>query len=127
MPYTNTWEPDGLYRKFTGHIYAEEILKSNLETHKHPNFHSIKYIINDFTAIDGHSINTNHIKVYATTDSIISHSKGTLKLAQVIADTNLMPLIDDYRNQMSNELFECEIFQDIETARRWIEDTTKTP
>ena len=120
MPHNNTWEPDGLYRKFTGEISGEEILESNFELHVNPNFSNIKYIINDFTEITAHSIEIAHTKIYAKTDDIVSTTKGKLKIALVAAQAEHIDLAHNYREQMKDKLFECEIFNSIEDARNWV-------
>lgn len=120
MPYTNIWETDGLYRKFTGTVSGVEILESNFELHTDPHFQDIQYIINDFTAVTDHSIESGHTKVYAETDNIISDTKGKLKIALVVTQNDLIALANAYRKQMKGKLFECEIFQTVEDAREWV-------
>ena len=120
MPYTNTWEPDGLYRKFIGEVSGDEILNSNFELHTDPNFSSIKYIINDFSEITGHSINFAHTKAYAITDRIVSNSKGKLKIALVVVHDELIALANNYSEHMKDAQFECDIFNSIKSARRWV-------
>jgi hypothetical protein len=120
MPYINTWESNGLYRKFIGSISGDEILKSNFELHIDPDFEKIKYIINDFTEITGHSIQTTHTKVYAITDEIVSTTKGKFKIALVVTQDPFIALANTYREQMIDKGFECEIFQTIEDARKWV-------
>ena len=120
MPYTNTWESEGLYRKFVGEINGDEILESNYELQADSNFQKIKYIINDFTEVTGHSIETAHTKAYAASDDIISITKGKLKIALVVTQPPLVALANSYREQMRGKLFECEIFQSIEDARKWV-------
>jgi hypothetical protein len=120
MPHTSIWEPGGLYRKFTGTISGEEILESNFELHMDPNFQSINYIINDFTEVTGHSIEIVHTKVYASTDEIVSITKGKLKIALVVTQGPLIELANSYREEMIGNRFECDIFQTIEDARKWI-------
>ena len=120
MPYTNMWESEGLYRKFEGEINGDEILESNYGLHVDPNFQTIKYIINDFTEVTGHLIEAAHIRAYATSDDIISNTKGKLKIALVVIQPPLLVLANSYREEMRGKLFECEIFQSIEDARKWV-------
>ena len=120
MSYTNTWEPEGLYRKFIGEISGDEILESNFELHSNANFQTIKYIINDFTEVTGHTIEETHTKAYATSDDIISNSKGKLKIALFVTHSPLIALANSYRDHMRGKMFECEIFQSIEDAREWV-------
>jgi len=120
MPHTNTWEPGGLYRKFTGTISADEILESNFELHINPNFKDIHFIINDFTEVTGHSIQTAHTKAYASTDEIASNIKGNLKVAIVVTQGPLVALANNYREEMIDNKFECDIFQTVKDARQWV-------
>ncbi|MCK4839447.1 MAG: hypothetical protein KAS94_11645 [Desulfobulbaceae bacterium] len=119
MSHTNTWETNGLYRKFTGVITAGEILESNFKIHVHPDFQKIKYIINDFTEISEHSLEKLHMKAYALTDDVISETKGHLKIAIVVNQDALIDLAKNYRQQMKDKMFECEIFQTVDDARSW--------
>jgi len=120
MPYKNTWEQNGLLRKFTGVISGEEILESNFALHEDPRFSDIKYIINDFSEIAGHSIEEAHTKIYAYTDEIISNSKRRLKIALVVSQSEYIPIAESYRELMDGKLFECEIVNVIDDARLWI-------
>lgn len=119
MPYTNQWETEGLYRKFTGEVSGDEILESNFELHEDPKFRTIKYIINDFSALTGHSIKPAHTQAYATTDDIISITKGRLKIALVVTREPFISLANNYTELMDGKLFECKVFDTIESARKW--------
>ena len=120
MAYKNTWETAGLYRTFSGEINGDEILEANFELHSHPNFASIKYIINDFLGVTGHSIKVSHTNAYAVSDEVISSSKGRLKIALVVNQEALIALANGYRELMMGKLFECEIFSTVEEARKWV-------
>lgn len=120
MPHTNTWETDGLYRQFSGEISGEEILRSNFEAHEHPRFRDIKYVINDFTRITGHSLEPVHTEIYASTDEMISRSKGRMKIALVVDQAAYLPLAEQYVALMEGKHFECQIFPSLDEARRWV-------
>jgi len=120
MSYTNSWETEGLYRKFFGEISGDEILESNFELHANPNFKTIKYIINDFIDVTAYSIESSHTKAYASSDVVIANSKGKLNIALIVDQDELITLANGYREQMIGQLFECEIFQCVEDARKWV-------
>ena len=120
MSHTKTWESGGLYRKFTGKISGEEILESNFDLHMDSNFQTLNYIINDFTEVTDHSVEITHTKVYASTDEIISNTKGKLKIALVVTQDPLIVLANSYREEMIGKRFECDIFNTIEDAREWV-------
>ena len=120
MPHTNTWEPEGIYRQFTGMVSGEEILKSNFELHGHEDFLDIKYVINDFTQVSGHAVEPIHTKVYASTDEIIAMSKGRMKIALVVDREPFISIAQDYVAHMEGNVFECRIFPTLDEARQWV-------
>jgi len=120
MPHSNTWETDGLYRKFIGEISAYEILESNVELHHDARFIQIKYVINDFSEVTGHSVEVTHTRIYASTDRLMSDYKNELKIALIVPQTELIDIANSYREQMIGERFECQIFKTVEEARAWV-------
>lgn len=120
MPYTYEWEKNGVYRKFTGIISGEEILNSNFELQSDIRFSKIKYVINDFTAVTGHSIENRHTKAYAKNDDVISISVGKLKIAIIVIEKSLISLAELYKKEMKELLYDCEIFETIGEARNWV-------
>lgn len=121
MAHTYNWKSDGLIRKFTGEISAVEILKSNFDLHQSDEFKSIKYIINDFTAVTGYAIDKPVTKIYASTDDIISDTKGYFKIAIVAVEPGHIELAENYRKEMKNKYFKCEIFPNAGDALVWAE------
>ena len=119
MANTISWETDYLYRKFSGEITGEEILKSNFDLQVHPRFAKIKYLINDFSEVTAAHIDAEHAKIFASTDDIISDTKGKLKIAIVTDNPAHIELAEGYRAAMKNRLFECEIFATVEEAKNW--------
>ena len=121
MPYTNNWESEGLLRVFTGKVSGDEIFHSNTELHSDNRFKNIHYIINDFSEITGHSIETGHTEIYASTDKMISHTKHSLKIALVVPQKHLLDLAKNYRELMHEQKFKCDIFQTVKDAINWID------
>ena len=121
MPHENIWKHGSLYRKFSGEISGDEILKSNFELQSHPNFKAIKYIINDFTDVIGHTVEVVHTDVYAKTDDIVSNTKGRLKIALIVpTNSPVTEAANNYRDNMIDSLFTCEIFSTVEDANNWV-------
>ena len=120
MPYTNTWEDKGLYRKFSGVVDGEEILHSNLDLHVHPNFAKIIYIINDFSEITGHTVVAAHTGIYAKTDEMVAIEKGQLKIAIVATEPSVLAMARAYQAQLAGSMFTCEIFGSLAAARAWV-------
>ena len=116
---TLTWKPHCLSRKFTGDVTGEEILKSNFDLQAHPRFAAIKYIVNDFTEVANLLIDTDHTKIYASTDDIISDTKGKFKIAMVVNQEAHVDLAKSYRDSLKNNVYDCEIFETVKDAKKW--------
>lgn len=119
MSHTLTWNSNNLVRKFTTDVSGEEILKSNFDLQLHPQFATIKYLINDFTEVKNLLVETEHTKIYALTDDIISNTKSHFKIAIVVNQDPHIELAKNYRDSMKNNLFACKIFETIEEAHDW--------
>lgn len=115
------WEKDGIIRIFTGELNPEEILTSNFDIYNQPNFETVNYIINDFTGVTGLTLDNEHTKIYASTDDIISRTKGKLLIAIVATQQKHIALAKSYQQEMKNNLFVSEIFESIEDAKIWVE------
>ena len=120
MPHTTNWEKDGIIRTFSGELDPEEILTSNFEIYNQPNFEIVKYIINDFSGVTSLTVDNEHTKIFASTDDIISKTKGKLLIAIVITHQKHVALAKNYQQEMKNNLFICEIFESLEDAKKWV-------
>lgn len=120
MAHTTDWKAEGLIRVFTGEITPDEILKSNLKIYDHPNFSAIKYIINDFTGVTSIDVEKEHTRIYASTDDIISNTKGKLLVAIVATQNEHIALAKNYQKEMKNNLFVSKIFNTIDDAQKWV-------
>ena len=121
MAHTIDWNQKGVIRTFTDNLYADEILKSNFDLLENPQFKNSHYIINDFTHLIECDIRPEHTKIFASTDDIISHSTGRFKIAIVANNENHILLANNYKDEMKNTVFTCEIFQSIDEALIWAE------
>ena len=120
MPYTNNWEENGLYRKFTGTINGIEILEANLKLHQDRRFNSIKYVLNDFTEVTDLRIETKHTNAYAASDRVISDRMLGLKIAIVVTTELQINLANAYLEEMKDSNFKCEIFTSLDDAYKWV-------
>lgn len=121
MPHIVDWKTDGIMRVFTGDLNPEEILASNFEICNQPDFSTIKYIINDFTGVTSITVDNEHIKIYASTDDIISSTKGKYLIAIVATKDEHINLAKNYQKEMKNTVFVSKIFKTVEDAQKWVD------
>ena len=121
MAHTTDWQTDGIMRVFTGNLTPDEILASNFKICEHPAFSTIKYIINDFTGVTSLTVDNEHTKIFASTDDIISSTKGKYFIAIVATQNEHIALAKNYQKEVKNNLFVTEIFGTIEDAQKWVD------
>ncbi|MDH5219209.1 MAG: hypothetical protein OEX19_16005 [Gammaproteobacteria bacterium] len=121
MAVSNTWEERGLYREFLGVIDGEEIWGANLALHGDERFDQIKYVLNDFTHIDGFEIEDVDVDAIVVMDKTASISKPTLHIAIVVGLVPFRDLAIKYQQKMQGSTYVCEIFDNIKDARAWID------
>ena len=121
MAHTIDWKTDGIMRVFTGDLNPEEILASNFEICHQPAFSKVKYIINDFTGVTSLTVDNEHTKIYASTDDIISSTKGKFFIAIVATQDEHIALAKYYQKEMKNTVFISEIFKTVKDAQKWVD------
>ena len=104
MSVSNTWEADGLCRKSSVTVSAKEIWGTSLHLHGDPQFDKIKYVLNDFTLIEGHQIGDVDINEIVTIDKVASISKPVLKIAIVTTLESFLELALVYREKWKARL-----------------------
>ena len=120
MPYSVSWEPEGIYRSFSGFIDGAEILDSNMKLYRDARFKGARYIINNFSEVSGHSIDAAQLEAFVSTDEMISMEKHAFKLALVVPQDEYIGLANYLCELTKHKLFEYEHFQTIEDARKWV-------
>ena len=120
MAVSNIWEETGLYRKFTQLVTGEEIWGANLALHGDPRFDSIRYVLNDFTNIDGYKIEKIDIDAIVVMDNAAAISKPVLKIAIVVNSGPFKELTLQYQEKMKGSPYLCEIFPNVDEARLWL-------
>lgn len=116
MPYTNNWETKGLHRTFTGTITGREVLGSNLSLQGDSRFDEIRYILNDFTGIDGFDISDLQVAEVSAIDNVAAKANDRLKVIIVANDPGFLKFVDMYLAHMENSPFEIIVFHDMESA-----------
>lgn len=117
MAHTISWNTEGIIRNFSEGISPGEILQSNIEIYTQPKFEKVKYMINDFREVTSLTEDT---KIYATTEDIIARTKGKLLIATITTHDEHIALAKNYQKEMKNNLFKCEIFENLEDAQKWV-------
>ncbi|WP_221794525.1 hypothetical protein [Oceanobacter mangrovi] len=119
MAYHTHWEAAGIYRRFYGVTSAEEILQANFDMHRNPAYFQMRYVINDFSAITGHSVTPGQTRILAGADEVIAVSLGEMKIALVIDNDEYTEVCEAYLQHMRDAVFQCRLFRQLADARDW--------
>jgi hypothetical protein len=120
MPYIIQWEPNGVYKKFTGFVSAEEFFSSTQKFQGDPRFEEARYSINDFTAIDGHSMSHKDIKVIAGFSAGATLINSSVKVAIVTTSQTIIEFVNEFK-EIGLKTFPVQIFPTLAMARKWAE------
>jgi len=119
VAHSNTWEDAGLYRVFKDKISDDEVLKSNLSIQGDERFDCIKYVINDFTKMTDFEISDTGIHKIAAIDNVAAISNPNIKIAIVSTHEVFLSWVSLYVETMKGSPFECQIFDDVDSAYDW--------
>lgn len=118
MPYEMTWEPRGIYKRFTGFISFQEYARSQEQVLSDPQIDDMDYVINDLLAIQGYSLTEEQAEYLAAFNRGSSYSNPRLRVAYVTTDTRALLLIKLVSSLSS---FKIKSFPTLEQARIWAE------
>lgn len=124
MPYTTTWDENGVNWRFYGVVTMQEVEKANHDFYTDPRSDSAKYQIFDATGIEEAIIADHDIHVIAAKDKGASLSIRGLKVALIVNNPTVRSLIEVYV-ELSSKLannWTMKIFDTMKDAREWAED-----
>jgi hypothetical protein len=120
MPYEVIWEPRGVLKRYFGHVSKADHADSTQELFGDPRFDRVRYVINDFTAADSHSIDDEEIIAYtagrigcATYQPDI-HGVFVANSPEMVA---LCKLMSDPQYEIPHE---TRIFSTLADGRNWL-------
>lgn len=115
MPFDLSWEADGVYKKFSGAVSADEIARSVDLVSADQRFDNLKYAIHDFTDVSKFDIDEANAKRFAGSSLAAEMAHPHLIRAMVARDSDLVDLI----GRLGIPL-EVNVFLSLEDARTWI-------
>lgn len=116
MPYINSWKNNGLHRTFSGTITGKEVLISNINIQCDQRFNDIDYVLNDFTGIESYSVSNFHVSEISAMDNAAAHKNNNLKIIIIATDEGFLKFVELYLGQMEDSLFDCLVFNDMDSA-----------
>ena len=119
MPYSMTWEPKGVLKRFAGTVSWPEYARSQEEVLGDPRVDDIRYIINDLLDVESYSITPDEAEYSAAITRGASMSNPRVRITYVTRDARIMLLVMTVRALTPYQL---KTFPTLDDARAWCEE-----
>ena len=124
MPCEITWEEHGVYKRFSGMVSYAEYRRSQERVLADARTDSLRYIINDASAMEGFLGTTDDAEESAAFNYATSLSNPAMRIAYVTSDLRLIAMIK-VASVMSSYPLKC--FATLEAAHAWAMEGLRRP
>jgi hypothetical protein len=121
VPHEITWERQGVTKRFWGAVTGEEFVRSSHEVETSPRFDDLRFIINDFSEITGHSIEEADIEKLAIIRVGSMRTNRNFRVVIVTTDSRLAAIPTAISKGSFVGTYETEAFATIALARQWLQ------
>ncbi len=121
MPCEVHWEDGGFYWRFSGRVVGDEILRLSLGLFMDPRFRGMKYVILHAFNVSDYQVSAEETRKLAEYNAEVAGLAPGLKLAVVADRGEMEEQASWFAREMADYSWEVAVFQDLETAREWVE------
>ena len=125
MAYELIWEPDGIHKRFSGFVTGREFIESVEYAQSAPCFDDVRYVINDFSEIDGNALSEDTLVQLAAINYGAYSSNPNCRVAFVTMDKELARLIKQVLTAPDLISYQTEVYSKVSDARDWLESQPK--
>ena len=118
MSFNLLWEERGAVKHFSGYVTAEEIQAATIRVEASERFDSCRYVINDFSACTGTSVNHDVIKEIAVVDGGAMWTNPHIRVAVVTTMPEIIEMAEAYASSPYHS-YPTRIFSTMQEARIW--------
>lgn len=120
MPHTNTWDRGVVIKRFWGFLSGDELARSAEEIAADQGFDDLRFIVNDFREVDGHSIDAEAMERIAVTRFGSMATNPAIRVVVVSSDPALAALADLANSPVLLGSQETVAFENMGLAREWM-------
>lgn len=119
MPYELQWEPQGVYRRYYGHVTIDERQHSFNEICADPRFKDLLYTITDYLAVESYEITPEATEDIASQHSLPLLRNPNIIIAAAVLDKQIVGAIEHF---IAVKRFSqpYRMFPSVEAARAWV-------
>ena len=125
MAYELIWEPDGIHKQFSGFVTGREFIESVENVQADPSYDDIRYVINDFSEVNGHEVSEDVLVQLAAINYGAYSSNPNCRIAFVTKDDEFAHRIK--KTLMAPDLisYQTEVCPSVPDARDWLDSQPK--
>ncbi len=121
MTFTIQWQKKGAFITFRGIVTSQDLIDANNYLLSNANFEQIDYQVFDFSETEDFQVTTYDMSILGSMDNSQAAFNKKMKVAFVTKDNYMKELIAEYKRFLAKTDWESEIFDDQETAKKWVE------
>lgn len=126
MPYSIHWEPNGVYKKYTGCVTGQEFFRAVKQVNSQPNFETFHYVINDFLDCV-EFLPSKSEQEDAVAAAIGAHMSNSRFVAAFVAvNPEVVASLRSMAAQTQSCMQVC-LFNNLTDARRWVNSRQANP
>lgn len=119
MPYTLIWEPDGVYKQFTGVVTGAELVRSVNEVAYDMRFGKARYEVSDYLCADSTDFTQDALNEVRAVRIGSFQRNPRIKVAIVTLDTEIQQRI--YSTIAARlTLHQTKVFSEVAAANTWL-------
>lgn len=121
MSYTLTWEPGGVYWKYSGVITGEEIIEGSTAIYGDERFDDLTYKLVDFTDAELIKMSQEQMEIIAYQHKAAQASNYYIKTAIVVNSGSTLAY--SFAKFFKDLKWDVEVFEELDKANEWLERT----
>lgn len=122
MPYITKWEEKGICWTFIGMVTHQDVFDSSNEFYEDSRSDSLLYQLVDLSKVEDIEFNKITMQQISFMDYASSQSISNIKVAFISNQAHVIEQLNQYieRSLSHNSSWSFKIFDDIESARKWL-------
>jgi hypothetical protein len=117
------WENKGVLKRLSGHVSADEFVRSVEAIQADPRFDDIRYVINDFSQVSSHELDADLLQELAAIQYGAQASNPQVRAVYVglAGDPVLTRLLQSILIGSKRSIYRVALFETLPQARDWLQ------
>jgi hypothetical protein len=121
MAYELVWEPDGVIKRFAGHVSGREFIQAVESVQGDARFDDARYVINDLLAVTSHDLSDDVLTEVAVLQYGAYASNPNCRVVFVTTDEALAGIVRKDPAVSGLSSYQTEVCPTVAAARDWLD------